>query len=46
MAWGTLGGLLGFFVIESVIHWHHHGEDVTTHKHGHVLAVRVDEPPR
>ena len=32
IAWGVLGGLFGFFVIESVIHWHHHGEDV--HEHG------------
>lgn len=36
VAWGTLGGLLGFFAIESVIHWHHHGEDVHHHKLGHV----------
>jgi zinc and cadmium transporter len=28
VAWGTLGGLLGFFLIEQVIHWHHHGEDI------------------
>lgn len=32
VAWGVLGGLLGFFVIEGVLHWHHHGEDV--HDHG------------
>ncbi len=32
IAWGVLGGLLGFFLIESVLHWHHHGEDV--HEHG------------
>jgi zinc and cadmium transporter len=32
IAWGILGGLLGFFVIESLLHWHHHGEDV--HEHG------------
>jgi zinc and cadmium transporter len=31
VAWGALGGLLGFFAIESLIHWHHHGEDVETH---------------
>ncbi len=36
VAWCTLGGLLGFFVIESVIHWHHHGEDVHHHQRGHV----------
>jgi zinc and cadmium transporter len=28
IAWGALGGLLGFFVIEQAIHWHHHGEDI------------------
>jgi zinc and cadmium transporter len=32
VAWGVLGGLLGFFLIEGVLHWHHHGEDV--HEHG------------
>ena len=32
IAWGVLGGLFGFFLIEGVIHWHHHGEDV--HEHG------------
>lgn len=32
LAWGVLGGLLGFFLFESLIHWHHHGEDV--HEHG------------
>ena len=32
IGWGILGGLLGFFVIESLLHWHHHGEDV--HEHG------------
>ena len=32
IAWGVLGGLLGFFLIENVLHWHHHGEDV--HEHG------------
>lgn len=32
ISWGVLGGLLGFFVVEGVLHWHHHGEDV--HEHG------------
>jgi len=32
IAYGVLAGLLGFFFIESVLHWHHHGEDV--HDHG------------
>lgn len=32
IAWWILGGVIGFFVIESLIHWHHHGEDV--HEHG------------
>jgi zinc and cadmium transporter len=36
LGWWVLGGLLGFFVIESVIHWHHHGEDVAEHLEGHV----------
>jgi zinc and cadmium transporter len=31
IAWGVLGGLVGFFLIESVLHWHHHGEDVHEH---------------
>jgi zinc and cadmium transporter len=38
VAWGTLGGLLGFFVIEQVIHWHHHGEDIEPGA-GHVHHV-------
>ena len=32
VAWGVLIGVFGFFIIEGVIHWHHHGEDV--HEHG------------
>lgn len=32
LAWGVLAGLVGFFVIEGLLHWHHHGEDV--HEHG------------
>ena len=28
LGWWVLGGLVGFFAVESVIHWHHHGEDV------------------
>ena len=32
ITWGVLGGLLGFFLVEGVLHWHHHGEDV--HEHG------------
>ncbi len=39
LAWWVLGGLLGFFVIESVIHWHHHGEDLHEHAHGRVHPV-------
>jgi zinc and cadmium transporter len=43
----VLGGLLLFFVIESALHWHHHGEDVElhahaashAHAHGHVHTV-------
>jgi zinc and cadmium transporter len=34
IAYGVLAGLLGFFVIESVLHWHHHGEDVRQHEPG------------
>lgn len=36
LGWWILGGLLGFFVLESVLHWHHHGEDVHEHAAGHV----------
>lgn len=39
LGWWVLGGLLGFFVIESVLHWHHHGEDVDEHAAGHVHPV-------
>src|SRR5690349_3785617 len=35
VGWWVLAGLLGFFVVESVIHWHHHGEDVELHAEGH-----------
>jgi len=35
VAWCALGGVLFFFLVESVIHWHHHGEDVEAHEHGH-----------
>lgn len=35
VAWCALGGVLFFFLVESVIHWHHHGEDVEEHEHGH-----------
>ncbi|MHC5010194.1 MAG: ZIP family metal transporter [Planctomycetota bacterium] len=34
----TLAGLLGFFAVESLIHWHHHGEDVAHHAEGHVSS--------
>ncbi|MCB9901477.1 MAG: ZIP family metal transporter [Planctomycetota bacterium] len=34
IGWGILGGLLGFFLIESLLHWHHHGEDVHDHEPG------------
>ena len=36
VGWWVLGGLLGFFLIESVLHWHHHGEDVAEHEAGHI----------
>lgn len=36
LGWWVLAGLLGFFVIESVIHWHHHGEDLAEHVEGHI----------
>ena len=39
LSWWVLGGLLGFFLIESVLHWHHHGEDVHEHAAGHVHPV-------
>ncbi len=32
IAYGVLAGLIGFFLIEGVLHWHHHGEDL--HDHG------------
>ncbi len=32
ITWSVLGGLVGFFLIENLLHWHHHGEDV--HDHG------------
>ncbi len=32
VTWSVLGGLVGFFLIENLLHWHHHGEDV--HEHG------------
>ncbi|MDJ0974496.1 MAG: ZIP family metal transporter [Planctomycetota bacterium] len=34
IAWGVLGGLLGFLLIEGTLHWHHHGEDVHDHAPG------------
>lgn len=37
-AW-VLAGLLGFFLIESVMHWHHHGEDLPDHAAGHVHPI-------
>jgi zinc and cadmium transporter len=39
LGWWVLGGLLGFFVIESLIHWHHHGEDVHEHAQGEIHPV-------
>jgi zinc and cadmium transporter len=39
LGWWVLGGLLGFFLIESLIHWHHHGEDVNEHAEGHIHPV-------
>lgn len=38
VAWSALAGLLGFFAIESLIHWHHHGEDVHEHRERQVSA--------
>ena len=35
VAWCTLGGVLFFFLVESVIHWHHHGDDIEAHEHEH-----------
>ncbi len=35
----VLAGLLGFFLIESVMHWHHHGEDLGDHAAGHVHPI-------
>jgi len=34
IAYGVLAGLVGFFLIEGVLHWHHHGEDVHDHAPG------------
>jgi zinc and cadmium transporter len=35
----VLAGLLGFFLVESAIHWHHHGEDVADEgRHGSVAS--------
>ena len=39
VAWCTLGGVLFFFLVESVIHWHHHGDDMEAHAHGHVSSL-------
>jgi zinc and cadmium transporter len=37
--WLVLAGLLGFFLVESAIHWHHHGEDVEdAERHGSVAS--------
>ncbi len=36
ITYGVLGGLIGFFFIEGLIHWHHHGEDVHHHEPGEV----------
>lgn len=36
IAYGVLGGLIGFFLIEGLLHWHHHGEDVHHHAPGEV----------
>ena len=36
ISYGVLGGLIGFFFIEGLIHWHHHGEDVHHHAPGEV----------
>jgi zinc and cadmium transporter len=39
VAWGVLGGIIGFFLIENVLHWHHHGEDVHLHAPGGVHSI-------
>jgi len=31
VTWGVLGGVVGFFLVEGLLHWHHHGEDVHEH---------------
>lgn len=31
IGWGLLGGLVGFFLVENLLHWHHHGEDLDDH---------------
>ena len=36
ISFGVLAGLIGFFFIEGLIHWHHHGEDVHAHAPGEV----------
>ncbi len=38
VGWSVLGGLLGFFVIEQAVHWHHHGEDLAPETHVHEVA--------
>jgi len=39
VSWGVLGGVLGFFLIEGMLHWHHHGEDVHEHGPGGVHSI-------
>ena len=39
LAWGVMAGLLAFFLVESLLHWHHHGEDVDHHASGHVSSL-------
>jgi len=39
VSWGVLGGVLGFFLIEGLLHWHHHGEDVHEHGPGGVHSI-------
>ena len=33
VGWSVLAGLLGFFLVESFVHWHHHGEESDHHHH-------------
>ena len=36
ISYGVLAGLIGFFIIEGLLHWHHHGEDLHDHAPGEI----------